>query len=211
MTSRFFWSNRAAPALLAWLFLSLGLGAQVTSPKPSPSPSQRAIASPGPKEGDKGTEAAKLPGGFRLFSLGMGLEEAKEALKSESLLAYAGDEDVSLMDDGQQTLIDSRGDGIILRASLQFVEGKLYAMIFILNPEHIDHYSLFTTLSAKYGKPSSLSPSASVWGDESVRLSLEKPLTLKYVDMQAFQKLIDSGSIERGRRELDTQEFLNGL
>jgi hypothetical protein len=63
-------------------------------------------------------------------------------------------------------------------------------------------------LSENYGEPDLFSPSRAVWESEAVRLSVEKPLTVKYVDRETFEGLVEAGEMERSQRELSREEFL---
>jgi hypothetical protein len=82
-------------------------------------------------------------------------------------------------------------------------------MTVILDPDKIDHYSLFTTLSEKYGNFVSLNPSKVVWDFDSVLLSLEKPLSVKYIDKEVFNQIKEAGIAEADLRELSRQKFLD--
>ena len=50
-----------------------------------------------------------------------------------------------------------------------------------MNKEKIDHYSIFKTLTEKYGEPQSVTPQKSVWKNDEITMTLEKPLTLKFL------------------------------
>jgi len=99
----------------------------------------------------------------------------------------------------------------VKRAFFQFYEGKLWVMILVLNPDRIDHYSLFTSLSAKYGDPALLDPKEARWEDKATRVALERPLTLRYMDMAAYGKLREGSAVKESVEELDRKEFLGGL
>jgi hypothetical protein len=61
----------------------------------------------------------------------------------------------------------------------------------------------------KYGNPCYLDPGISVWETEEVRISIERPLTVKYIDKVVFQDIVnESGLIESGQVQL-RQDFLN--
>ena len=113
----------------------------------------------------------------------MSLDSAKQALKSKSDFGYAGDRDVSLLPGDARVLIetDSRNmqkHGFLTQCWFQFYKENLYSIILNLNPERVDHYSVYTALVKKYGEPNDFSPERSVWKNDSVTMSLERPLTL---------------------------------
>jgi hypothetical protein len=139
----------------------------------------------------------------------MSLEATQEALKKDDLLAYSGPSDVSLLNDSKESLIEVYGDSYIKRASFQFVQDQLYVIILALNQSQLDHYSVYSALVAKYGKPSSISPAQIIWQDGSTQLSLERPLSVKYLDLKTYGQLISNGAAQKSYRELDRVDFLN--
>ena len=82
-------------------------------------------------------------------------------------------------------------------------------MAFSLNTEVIDHYSIFTQFVQKYGQPSYLDPSVAVWETDDIRVAIERPLTVKYIDRVVFKDIVnESGLIESGHVKL-RQDFIN--
>ncbi len=155
------------------------------------------------------TESAVTPPyGFRNIQLGQQLEEVKEILKKDPLFNYRGDPDVSFLPLPKQTLIECQGNSYISRAYFQFHEDKLYIIILSLDQSKLDYYTMFSTLSGKYGDPDSLSPSDAVWRFDEVRFSLERPLTVKYIDNRVFEDLRDKGRAEEDLRDLSRKNFL---
>ncbi|MQY76965.1 MAG: hypothetical protein GH155_04970 [Spirochaeta sp.] len=142
---------------------------------------------------DQGDPSVNLPPGFHGIDLGMELEQVKELLLKDELFYYRGDPDVSFLPLPKQTLIECPGKTYISRAYFQFEQEKLFIMILVLNIKEVDYFSMFTTLSEKYGQPDYLNPSAAVWSSEEIRLSLEKPLTIKYIHLPVFNQLQDQG------------------
>jgi hypothetical protein len=82
-------------------------------------------------------------------------------------------------------------------------------MSYSLNTGMMDHYSMFTTLSGKYGDPTYITPRESVWETEDTRITLERPLTIKYIDKKAFEDIISESTLIQSRRVQERQEFLN--
>jgi hypothetical protein len=155
--------------------------------------------------------AQALPTGFRSIALGMGLDQVKAALKADPLFRYRGDPDVSFLPQTSQYLIECDGTTYLRRAYFQFADSRLFIMILVLDTLKLDHYSLFSALSAKYGPPSSLSPQETVWQSAPVRFSLERPLTVKYIDNKTFSavlsKAVTSGDLDRLSREKFIEQF----
>lgn len=138
-----------------------------------------------------------LPQGYRSIKLGMSVEETKKALKADSLFGYRGERDVSLLPGENRMLIETSSDGYLERCWFQFYEDKLYTIILNFNPEKMDFYSIFNRLLSKYGEPENLSPEIVRWQDERVLLSLERPISVKYIDREVFDKLADMSRVEQ--------------
>ncbi|MDR2176672.1 MAG: hypothetical protein LBP20_01355 [Treponema sp.] len=157
------------------------------------------------------TAGPELPRQFRGISLGMGLEELKTALAADSLFAFRGDRDVSFLPDPQQSLVETTGLSFIKRAFFQLNDGALFIMAFTMNTDLVDYYSLFTAFNEKYGPPGDLSPRQSVWENGSTRLTLERPLTVKYVDMGIFNEITGESTVQKTRELRLRQEFIDAF
>jgi hypothetical protein len=175
-----------------------------------PESSPPATAVPGITEEEAGARASTVPApqGFRGIQLGMELDAVKEVLRDDPLFAYRGDPDVSLLPQPQQTLIEVAGSSYIRRAFLQFHERRLYILILALDPTRLDYFTLYSTLSDKYGRPDVLDPSSAVWEFEEVRLSLERPLSVKYIATAVFDRLQEEAEAGQDLRELAKERFL---
>jgi hypothetical protein len=148
---------------------------------------------------------------FRGIKLGMDREGVIAALKKDTVFAYRGPEDISLLPSPNQSLIEVSGPSFVRRAYFQFFDGKLWTIIVELNADQVDHYSVYTSLVAKYGEPALLDPKEARWEDKAARMALERPLTLRYMDMAAYAKISEGSSAKASARELDRQGFLGGL
>jgi hypothetical protein len=157
--------------------------------------------------------AQELPRGYGGISLGMNRAEVEDALKKIPSFGYRGERDVSLLPSTRQMIIETQGGSTSLfgRSWFQFYEDKLCVIIITLNPERADRFSVFSTLFSKYGEPLFISPEKSEWRNNQVILSLEKPLTLKYVDVAVFERLLQQSSVEQTTAEQLYQTFLEGL
>jgi hypothetical protein len=152
--------------------------------------------------------AQALPAGFRTVSLGMGLDQVKKALAADPLFLYRGDPDVSFLPQTDQYLIECPGTTYLRRAYFQFADSRLFIMILVLDTQKLDHYSIFSALTTKYGPPATLSPQESVWESETVRLSLERPLTVKYVDNKTFSAILAKGGAQKDLDQLSREKFI---
>lgn len=156
------------------------------------------------------------PMGFYGIQLGMSVDEVKEALKKDSRFGYRGDRDVSLLPGDARILIETDSTklspySILSRCYFQFYEDRLYIITINMKNSKMDHYSIFRTLCDKYGRPTSLNPEKSEWKNDSVIMTLERPLTLKYVDKAVFDKLLNASLVNKSASEQNHDKFLEGL
>jgi hypothetical protein len=154
-------------------------------------------------------DPSPLPRTFRQMSLGMSLDELKEALAADGLFAFRGDRDVSFLPVKEENLVETTGLSFIRRAFFQLRDGRVFIMAFSLDPDMVDHYSVFTTLREKYGDPGSLNPGQAVWENGQTRVSIERPLTVKYIDMEVFGRIVDESEAEESSRVFLRQRFLD--
>ena len=152
-----------------------------------------------------------LPAGYRSIVLGMDFEAVKDALKKDGLFGYRGERDVSLLPGENRVLIETLSTGYLARCWFQFYENKLYTIIINFNPEKIDFYSVLTELLKKYGEPASLSPETVYWQNADISLNLERPVSLKYMDMHVFNALADESSVEESAAEILRSHILDAL
>lgn len=150
-----------------------------------------------------------LPEGFRSITLGMSMEDVKEALSKDGYFDYQGESDVSLLEEPTRTLIDCSGITYIDRAFFQFYQDSLYIIILQLNKNEIDFYSMFTTLKEKYGEPKDLSPELVLWESENLRFTLERPVTVKYIDRTVFRELQKESKVEEAYSKVNRDTFID--
>jgi hypothetical protein len=195
---------KTAATVLAVLALALAFPAAA---RPQSAAATAAPAPAAPAPDGKAAPATSFGG----VELGMDRDAVIEALKKNALFAYRGPEDVSLLPSPNQSLIEVSGLSYVRRGYFQFYDGKLWTMILVLDPAKVDHYSIYTTLVAKYGEPKLLDPKEARWEDQSTRMALERPLSLRYMDMSVYGKLSEKSSAESSWQELERQDFLGGL
>ena len=152
--------------------------------------------------------APQPPRGFRSILLGTELEQVKQLLIEDPLFDYRGDPDISFLPLPPQTLIETSGSSFIRRAYFQFDEDLLYIIILSMDPDRLDYYTLYSTLSDKYGQPTRLDPTEAVWQFEGLRLSLERPLNVKYIDSTVFEALKQEGQVQEDLWEISKDNFL---
>ena len=158
----------------------------------------------------------KVPDGFKDIHLGMTLDETKDALLKDTDFGYHGDRDVSLLPGENRVLIETDaerglGSNFLTRCWFQFSKDSLYIITINMNRERMDYYSVFTTLKEKYGEPDNINPQMATWKSDAVTMTLEKPLTLKYIDNEVFKSLQTNSNILPSGREISQQMFLDKL
>ena len=158
----------------------------------------------------------KVADGYGGVALGMSVEQVKKALKDNSDFGYHGDRDVSLLPGENRVLIETdatafAGFSFLERCWFQFYNDRLYIITINVNREKMDHFSIFDSLCKKYGAPDSVSPEKSVWNGENVTMSLERPVTLKYVDRKTFESLQKKSLVGPDGTEITREMFLEGL
>ena len=132
------------------------------------------------------------PTGFNLIELGLDIDEVKGVLKADSNFLFRGDPDVSMLARPNEALIETDGSSFVSRAFFQFHERRLYTIIIELDAERMDHFTMYTTFVERYGDPDYLDPNEVVWDFGDIRLSLERPLRIKYVDVPVFEGILAS-------------------
>ncbi|MCI7437434.1 MAG: hypothetical protein MSH22_12730 [Spirochaetia bacterium] len=157
-----------------------------------------------------------VPNGYGGVELGMTFEQVKKALRDNLDFGYRGERDVSLLPGENRILIETdtstfAGFSYLDRCWFQFYNEKLYIITININREKMDHFSIFDSLCKKYGTPQSVSPEKSVWQSKTVTMSLERPLTLKYVDQKVFDELQNKSKVSPSGTEQTCEMFLKGL
>lgn len=156
-------------------------------------------------------EKAALPVEYRGLALGMNIDTVKQTLKQDALFGYRGDRDVSLLPTKNRSLIESAGYSFISRSWFQFYKENLYTMIFKLNTNTVDYYSVYTQFCEKYGEPLSINPKRAVWEDEHTRIVIERPLVVKYIDLTVFNELLSQSTTEKAASEMSREQFIDGF
>ena len=155
-------------------------------------------------------ETADVSDGFGQIRLGMSMEDAKQALSNDSNFFYR-EADLSLVPSTGRPVIETRGTAFIERAVLQFSDDRLYVFTLILDETRLDYFSVFSEYRERYGDPVELDPGLAAWQSETVRLSLERPLTVRYIDRVTFAEVVDAGAAGEALQELTREAFLDQL
>ncbi len=155
-----------------------------------------------------------LPDGYGGVKLGMSLDEAKIQLLKNSDFGYSGDRDVSLLPGAGRTLVETnasggRGSDFLTQCYFQFYNQELYIITININTQKTDYYTMFSTLSNKYGQPVKLNPQMALWENDEIILQLERPLSVKYILKETFDMLKTAATVEKSYEEQNLQNFLD--
>jgi hypothetical protein len=197
--------KRVFPCLFLWVFR---VWAQDAAPEVSETPFPPEAGGALAAQTTQAAETAVLPRSFKGLSLGMSLEDLKSGLMSDGLFNFRGDRDVSFLPRKEESLVETTGSSFIRRAFFQLRDGEVFIMGFALNTVLVDHYSVFTSFTKKYGEPSYLDPRQAVWESEETRVSIERPLTVKYIDKRVFNGILDEAALAESREIRLRGEFL---
>jgi hypothetical protein len=167
--------------------------------------------SPQPEAGEDAGGSGTLPRTFRNLSLGMDLDALKAALGEDPVFHFRGDRDVSFLPAREQSLVETTGFSFVRRAFFQLIDGKLFIMAFTLDSGLVDHYSVYTAFVKKYGEPRFLDPKQAVWESGETRVSIERPLTVKYLDRRIFDNIIAESRTAESVELYQREEFIRGF
>jgi hypothetical protein len=155
-----------------------------------------------------------LPLAFQGLSLGMSRDALKTALKENDLFRVKEAQDdlltMSATPGMENTLeVDGVPRGFIRRAFFEFNDEQVFTMSFVMDTALVDHYSVFMSFVNKYGEPSSLDPKRTVWESAETWVAIERPLTVKYIDLSVFNALIAGANAQQSASEQRREDFLN--
>lgn len=203
--------SRFLPLLTGLGLLLLGSGLSLRAQSALAPAATAATAPAASPSGSPAASSQSLSRGYDKLVLGMAYQAAYDALSNNTALDYRGAPDVSMSPGRDEKIIESRGGRFIERGVFQFRAEKLFTIILEMNPLQLDYYTLFTTFSQRYGEPVSLDPHQAIWEDASVRLILEKPCTVKYLDRPVIEGILQSSTIQAARQEESRQLFIDRL
>lgn len=156
-------------------------------------------------------QEAELQRGFSSLTLGMSLDEAKSVLADDPYFAYRGDPDVSFLPERDLPVIAVDGRTFVARGLLQFTDDALTILTLELDRGRLDYFSVYESLVSQYGEPIELDPRSARWEDGATRITLERPLVVKYLDVASFEARVDSGRMEESLDAVARDRFLDEL
>jgi hypothetical protein len=161
--------------------------------------------------------AEDLPSGYKKYLFGMSMDEVKETIKDDSLLKNVREEVLSVGIEPDKEILtvygDRRNGGYVEKAYFQFNEDKLFYIYLELSQKKVGYYSLLKSMTDKYGNATNLEPKKASWENDSVRIQIEKPCVLKYVDVKTWDSLSSMEADMEARKieKIEREKFLEDL
>jgi hypothetical protein len=155
-----------------------------------------------------------LPRTFQGIALGMSRDALKIALSENKLFRIKAQDDLLTMStispsDANTLEVDGIPRGFIRRAFFELHDEQVFTMSFVMDTTLVDHYSVFMSLVNKYGDPSFLDPKQTVWKSDETWVAIERPLTVKYIDLSVFNALIADANAQHSANVQRREDFLN--
>lgn len=166
------------------------------------------IGSVSAQEAPEGGGEASLRRGFREILLGTPFDRTQELLQADSAFQYRGEPDVSLRLSDGGTVIDTRGRVYMDRGIFQFHEGQLFSIALYLDRSRLDYFQLYEQFRGRYGEPVDLDPQRALWEDDLTRIELERPLTVRYLDLETFEARRRNTRTQEAAEDVAREQFL---
>lgn len=152
-----------------------------------------------------------LPDRYRTISLGMTMEQVKTKLENDTIYNYRGERDVSLLPSENKSIIETSSDTWLENCWFQFYNNELYSIIINYNPEKFDYNTIYNQLIDKYGLHNEMDPTKAIWEDDFVIMSLEKPISVKYINKKIFNDIRTQATVEKTKEEETRDSILGDL
>ncbi|POQ98202.1 hypothetical protein AU468_14295 [Alkalispirochaeta sphaeroplastigenens] len=152
-----------------------------------------------------------LQRGFRELLLGLPFETIQDRLKEDLSFSYRGEPDVSMSLTSGEYVIDVRGRRYLERGLFQFHQEELYIITLYPNPQLLDYFQIFERLRSRYGEPRDLDNRRAFWEDGITRIELERPLVVRYLDLQRFLERRQERRTRETLEDLSREQFLESF
>ncbi len=149
-----------------------------------------------------------LPRGFRDILLGLDFSTVERRVSEDNAFSFRGRPDVSLALSDGEPLIDTNGRGYVGRGVFAFHENRLFSISLYLATDRLDYIQLYNQFTGKYGNPADLDPQRAIWDDGRTRIELEKPLTVRYLDVSVFEERRRASRSAGAVEDMTRRQFL---
>lgn len=161
--------------------------------------------------GERISSQEVLQRGFRALTLGLPFETLQDRLKEDSFFFYRGEPDVSMHLTSGEYVIDVRGRRYLERGLFQFHQGELYIITLYPNRQLLDYFQIFERLRSRYGEPRDLDNRRAFWEDGTTRIELERPLIVRYLDLERFLERRQERQIREALEDVSREQFLESF
>ncbi len=152
-----------------------------------------------------------LSNGYKEIRLGMTLEEVRQIINSMPEFNPIREEILQIRIEPDKQILTTEGYSFVSKAYFHFDNDRLYQILLKFNQNKIGYFNLLSTFRSRFGEPAFINPSKSYWQNERVRITIEKPATIKYLDRQIWNSIIGSGNQEDSDFIILRNDLLNNL
>lgn len=153
----------------------------------------------------------ELGRGFDNIEIGMTKEQTEAALMRSGFFRYTGKPDISFRPGSDDPILYVEGLQYVREAYFQFRDDRLYSIIVVLNTNLIDYGTFFRNFRERFGDPLTINPTAASWENGVIRLRLEKPLSVQYLDLAVFNRITEEAQIQTSAGEYSRDLLLQAF
>jgi len=151
-----------------------------------------------------------LSDGYKDFKLGMSMEQVKSILEKSPDFNSRKNEVLSMRLEPDTEIISTEGYGYILTGYFHFYHDALYQILLKLSETRIGYYYILKNFTDRFGKPKIFTPKKATWENDKIRITLEKPCTLKYIYLPVWNGLTKEKE-DKDLFEKERKKFIDGL
>jgi hypothetical protein len=154
--------------------------------------------------------AKPLSDGYKDIKLGMTQAQVKGILDKSVDFSINKEEILTMRLEPDTEIISTEGLGFIISGYFHFSHDQLFQILLKLSETKIGYYYILNKFTNSFGKPNKLDPEKATWENDKIRITLEKPCTLKYIYLPVWNGLVK----EKEKNDLfekDREKFVDGL
>lgn len=131
------------------------------------------------------TKTDVLIKGYRNINIGMSKGEVIDTIKKDPLMMLEKKyyRDIDLSTEETKNIVEIVENKYFKNGYFLFKDDKLYSIIIMLQSNQADFLEMLETLNEKYSKGSFINASTVSWENSNIKLTLERPATVKYTLM----------------------------
>ncbi len=149
--------------------------------------------------------------GYKEIKLGMNIETVRGLISSMNDFLPIRDEILQIRIEPDKQILTTQGLNFVNKGYFHFHDDSLYQILIKFNSTKIGYYNLLKNLTEKYGKPIALTPKKASWENEKIRITIEKPSTIKYTDKLIWESIIGNNNTNDPNFIILRDEFLDNL